>query len=49
MGSCKSTRSLGDLRLKNDEFNSHNFSEHDTFRKPIPRFNGPYLGTEPDI
>ena len=43
------TRALGDLRLKKAEFNQHNFPPDLGYRKPIPQYNGPYIGNEPDV
>lgn len=43
------TRAIGDLRLKKQEFNFHNFSRELGYRNPIPNFTGPYVTHEPDI
>lgn len=50
MGGLQPTRSIGDLRLKHDEFNSHNYRYSQMgYKNPIPDFNGPYINYEPDI
>jgi pyruvate dehydrogenase phosphatase len=43
------TRSFGDFRLKQREFNFHQFTQEYGFRRPIPTFTGPYITHEPDI
>ena len=48
-GGLMPTRSFGDLRLKKNEFNSHNYSPDLGYRIPIPQFTGPYVTHEPDI
>ena len=44
------TRALGDLRLKLDEFNFHNYSPELGYRRPHPKENytGPYISHHPD-
>lgn len=42
-GNLMPTRSFGDLRLKLAEFNFHNNPPDLGYRKPIPKFTGPYL------
>jgi hypothetical protein len=43
------TRAFGDLRLKKQEFNNHNFDPDLGYRNPIPKYNGPYITHEPEI
>lgn len=43
------TKAIGDFRLKHSEFNFHNFPPDLGYRKPIPKFTGPYVTAEPDI
>ena len=48
-GGLQPTRSFGDFRLKYREFNFHEFSPEQDYRRPIPFFTGPYISHEPDI
>jgi pyruvate dehydrogenase phosphatase len=48
-GGLMPTRALGDLRLKKPEFNFHNHSPELGYRRPIPKFTGPYVTHEPEI
>jgi len=43
------SRAIGDLRLKFPEFNFHSFPPDLGYRKPIPKYNGPYITHEPEI
>ena len=48
-GNLMPTRALGDLRLKHNEFNQHMNPSELGYRRPIPKFSGPYISHEPDI
>lgn len=48
-GNLMPSRALGDLRLKKSEFNSHQFEKEYGYRRPIPKFTGPYISCEPDV
>ena len=48
-GNLMPTRALGDLRLKHNEFNQHMHPVELGYRRPIPKFAGPYITHEPDI
>ena len=43
------SRAIGDFRLKLREFNFHQFSEDQGYRRPIPQYTGPYITHKPDI
>jgi hypothetical protein len=43
------TRAFGDLRLKLSEFNFINYSPELGYRKPLPKYTGPYISHVPDI
>jgi len=43
------TRAIGDFRLKNRNFNFHQFDEGFGYRRPIPTYTGPYITHKPDI
>jgi pyruvate dehydrogenase phosphatase len=50
-GNLMPSRAIGDLRLKNPEFNFHNYSFELGYRKPIPKekYTGPYISAVPDV
>jgi serine/threonine protein phosphatase PrpC len=48
-GNLMPTRAFGDLRLKHNEFNQHMHPIELGYRRPIPKFAGPYITHEPDI
>lgn len=45
------SRAFGDLRLKHDEFNFHNYPPEHGYRQPIPKANytGGYISHVPDV
>ena len=45
------TRALGDLSLKHDEFNFHNYNPELGYRNPIRKenYSGKYISPEPDV
>lgn len=48
-GGLMPTRAIGDLRLKHPEFNFHSYPIDLGYRRPIPKYTGPYITCEPDI
>jgi len=48
-GNLMPTRAFGDLRLKHNEFNQHMHPVELGYRRPIPKFAGPYITHEPEI
>lgn len=48
-GGVMPTRTIGDLRLKDRDFNFHEFDRERGYWSSIPYFTGPYVKSEPDI
>lgn len=49
-GRLQPTRSLGDLRLKHQEFNNpKNYSTDQDYQSILKTFTGPYITWEPEI
>lgn len=49
-GRLQPTRSLGDLRLKHEEFNNpRGFSTDQDYQASLTTFTGPYITSEPEI
>lgn len=47
-GRLQPTRSLGDLRLKHNEFNNpEGYSTDHDYQSKLPSFTGPYINWEP--
>ena len=50
-GRLMPTRALGDLQLKHDEFNFHNYNPELGYRNPIRKenYSGNYINSVPDV
>lgn len=48
-GNLMPTRALGDLRLKHEEFNFHNYSTEHGYRQPIRPYSSGYITHKPDV
>ena len=50
-GNLQPTRAFGDLRLKHDEFNSHDYRLEHGYRRPIPydNYSGNYITHVPEV
>ena len=50
-GNLMPSRALGDLRLKHEEFNFHNYPFEHGYRRPFAKdnYSGPYISHLPDV